>query len=271
MKKRIMGFLAAISALVFCFALSGCGGNNYAKNFIGTWELSGMESEGEVMSEDDMALMKGLGIDFSLTFEEDGTAKLVLAGEEAKMGTWEAKDATTCEITIDGEPQAVKLVDGVLTLEAEGAKAMFKKTDSAGMPKADSGKPEGTPAPDKDTNPAALSMNKVIADDELCTITVTGIEEDLFGDPGYKMTLKNNTADKTLYFSCPWDEFTVNNKMVDPLLSVTVKPGAYAEDFMSFDHDDIGGGVEALKNIKGILEVSDDETFDLLREYNFAM
>lgn len=63
--KRAMATIVAMFAMVF--ALAGCSGGfggllqDGSKNFIGDWKLVGLEEDGDVMSEDDIASLEDYG------------------------------------------------------------------------------------------------------------------------------------------------------------------------------------------------------------------
>ena len=58
--KRAMATIVAMFAMVF--ALAGCfAAQDGSKNFIGDWKLVGLEEDGDVMSEDDIASLEDYG------------------------------------------------------------------------------------------------------------------------------------------------------------------------------------------------------------------
>lgn len=123
-KLKVLGVVAF--ALALCFALVGCGGDDkadYKKAVIGTWELSEITGS----SEDDMDMMKALGLTVEAAFAEDGTFKLGAFGE-AMDGTWDAKSADKVSLTIEGDSVDATIKDGVLSIEVDGEGMKFKKT-----------------------------------------------------------------------------------------------------------------------------------------------
>ena len=133
-KTGILATLVCAFAFVFAIALVGCSGGggdseNYDKNFVGTWELSGLEEDGTSYAESDIKMLKSMGLAVSLTMNEDKTAALDYFGEKLE-GTWEAKNATTVTLKAMGDSMDIKLNNGELTVEVDGAKMMFKKAES---------------------------------------------------------------------------------------------------------------------------------------------
>lgn len=267
--KKILSMLTMAFAL--CLALVGCGGGaDYSKNFIGTWEISSMESDGESMDEETMDMMRAWGMNCVLTFEEDGKLTLDLFGD-ALEGTWKAKDASTASVTIDGDTVDATLKDDKLTMEQDGDTLVFVlnndavPTDPSALEDGDDGLDDG----DDTSTEESIAINEVIIDDDTCTVELLDAAVDWAGDPGFNFKVTNNT-DKTICFGPRWDTWSVDGKMIDPYSSVTVKPGAYGEFFMYFDSDELGGGIEALTNIDGKLYAYDDDSWDDLAEWDFT-
>ena len=125
MKKGIIvGLFACVFAL--SLALVGCGGGDVKAAWVGTWDLSEMEENGEVTSSDDIQMLKELGLTVQLELKEDGTGALVLFGE-SMQGKWEAKSATDATFTYEGQTINMKIADGKLTMEQNNSKLTFVK------------------------------------------------------------------------------------------------------------------------------------------------
>lgn len=269
--KRIMVALA--TAMALCLALAGCGGGaDPAKNFIGTWEISSIETDGEVMGDDVIALMRSFGANCLLKLEENGTASFDMWGE-IEAGTWEAKDASTATLkSADGETIEMKLADKELSLTQSGDKLVFVLNNDAkpSDPSAfegldgDDGDDEG----DEGDETEAVMLNQVLADDEFCTFEIVSMGADWAGDPGFNIKVTNK-HDTPISVSATWDEWSVGGKMIDPAFSVTVKPGAYAEEFLYFNSSDLGGGTEKLVDVDGVFTVYDDD-YNELAVYQFT-
>ena len=83
-----------------------------------------------------------------------------------------------------------------------------------------------------------------VIDNELCTVTVTGLEEDRIWGVQLKLRLENHSADKTYMFSL--SDMAVNGVAADALCAETVAPGKKSNTSVTifgsdFDMDDIGG------------------------------
>ena len=131
--KEVLAFsVLAVMLALFVGALAGCSGNpsqdaaQFEKNFQGTWKLSGMSEGDEVYGDDYIALMESLGGSCTMTFNEDKSFKFAYFGENEE-GTWNAKDASTCSITIGAETMDATLADEKLTCTTDDASLTFKK------------------------------------------------------------------------------------------------------------------------------------------------
>lgn len=102
-----------------------------------------------------------------------------------------------------------------------------------------------------------------LVDNEHCTFTVRGAEEDgLFGY-GLNVFLENKT-DKELMFSL--DGVSVNGYMCDPFWAVTVAAGKKANEQITFLESDLeANGIEAVSDITFTLSVYDNN--DWLAEH----
>lgn len=270
-RRTWVALLASMFALVL--ALAGCaqGGGDASKNFIGDWKLVGMEEGGEVTSSEDIALMEQLGMSVTMSVKEDKTLTLSVLGEEMS-GTWEATSGTEATATIDGQKASMKIANDVLVLEQDGAKMSFEKgvpePSTSGAAATDDGTDSAAAIEGAGSDESAIPIGQTIADDELCTIEVVDKRADWAGDPGYTLKITNK-SDKTMVATAEYGSFSVNGKMLDPALYETIQPGKYVECFMWFEADEVGG-VEALANVEGAIEIYDDATYDTLGTYPFA-
>ena len=107
----IVAVLAAAGVFVYTKFFS-------APNIVGTYELTGMESNGEDQSAS-LGVLKGLGLEATLELKEDKTGKLNLFGEESDV-TYN-KD----QITINDDTANYNYKDGTITLEENGTKLIF--------------------------------------------------------------------------------------------------------------------------------------------------
>lgn len=129
--KKSKIFAAVACALVLCVALVGCtGGNNAssddAANFQGDWVLSGGVSDGEELDPEAIDAMQQMGLYVYMQLNADGTAVMSLFGTDMN-GNWEAKDATTVALTLEGDTIDATLQNDELVLEVQGDALKFKK------------------------------------------------------------------------------------------------------------------------------------------------
>lgn len=238
-KKSVLAFLTCVLALAF--ALTGCsgGGKDPKANFVGSWELSGGTSEGEELTEEYMEMFKEWGISCILVLDEDGTGSLDLFSEVSDL-KWEAKDATTASITVDKETTDVKLEDGKLVLEDGEDKLIFSKSDKdlSGTVKKDREAAEKEEeveeaVEDGDVQSVEISPAVTVADDDLCTITITEKFQDDWGDIGFVVNITNK-SDKDLTFYAPTGKTNVNGTMKEAWFSVHLMPGTNATEEFTF-------------------------------------
>jgi hypothetical protein len=120
-----------IGVLLLSLTLVGCGGGSNKdaeKNFIGTWKAVEMESDGETMDLREYADW-GLDMEITLILAQDNTFTLDLMGDKQE-GNWKAKDASTCTLTADGDSMDIRLADNRLTMDVDGEKIVFEKSNT---------------------------------------------------------------------------------------------------------------------------------------------
>lgn len=286
MRRRMPVIVSTIvAALSLCMLLVGCsaggagGGAKPADKslFTGTWDLVRMSGDkpDDNLGEDDVELMRSMGFDVFLNLNEDDTMELALFGSTMR-GSWKVKSAAEIEVTLEGQSVSATLSGEELTLSQEGTSMMFKKDkENKKAPDGTIGNPDESVAnalteAESDTDTIKPIEAVTIADDEHCTITVTGIGTDWSGDPGYAMTVTNK-SDRAIDFSSKMGTFSVNGKMIDAYVYETIQPGKYVECFMYFSKSDLGGGTEALSSVEGTLYIYDDASYEDIAEYAFNM
>lgn len=275
MKKRFAFVVAALCAMALCLGLAGCGGGGYEKNFAGTWKLSGMETSGEASSSEDIAMLESLGISMFIELDEDMTAELDMMGE-VMTGTWSAQSASECRVTIDGSVMDGTLDGDSLTFAADGEKMTFVRADeserasaaASGTALSEALESETATAEAGDESDAseAVTMDVVVADDDICKITVASKEADWAGDPGYNVVVENKTG-KAISVTGEYGTFSVDGKMVEIWGSADVQPGMYAEEFFYFSSSDVPS-IDAMVNVKGQIQVTDANSWDELATYS---
>ena len=109
----------------------------------------------------------------------------------------------------------------------------------------------------------------VIVDDDTCTITVTGRGTDITADPCYRIVFTNKTG-SVLYLTAE-DEFDVNGMPITAGIDEIAEPGETVVTTLFFPADELGGGLEKLVNVTGVLNVEIDDTFEPVADYPFHM
>lgn len=225
-KKSVLAFLTCVLALAF--ALTGCssGGKDPKANFVGSWQYSGGTLDGEELT------------------DEDGTGTLDLFLEVVDL-KWEAKDATTATVTAEDESHDLKLKDDKLVLEVDGDKFIFTKSDKdlSGTVKKDREAAEredeiDEAVEDDDVQSVEISPAVTVADDDLCTITITEKFKDDWGDIGFVVNITNK-SDKDLTFYAPSGKTNVNGTMKEPWFSAHLMPGTNATEEFTFSNGEL--------------------------------
>ena len=256
----------------------------------GTWQADG--SKASITFDDDSASELDLDTDIeeasassaaaedasaSSAAAEDASASSAAADASASSASADAS-ASSASASADtaaastGKTASIFVVNDKLTLgQADGSRLVFKKGD---MDEYFGGGGDG------DGNEQVISLDgdgeamqtvdEVIedvkpvelADSDNCTITLTGKGTDFTGDPGFRLSVKNKTK-KAIYVTSD-DEYKVGDKKIEPGLGEVIEAGATTDAFLYFPKDDLGGGVEALKNISGKIIVGDDSSGDEL-------
>lgn len=243
-KKSVLAFLTCVLALAF--ALTGCsgGGKDPKANFVGSWQYSGGTFDGEELTDEYMDMLKEWGVNCILILDEDGTGTLDLFLEFDDL-KWEAKDATTVTITAEDESYDLKFKDDKLVLEVEGDKLIFTKSDKdlSGTVKKDRENVEkeeeiDEAVEDDDVQSVEISPAVTVADDDLCTITITEKFKDDWGDIGFVVNITNK-SDKDLTFYAPSGKTNVNGTMKEPWFSAHLMPGTNATEEFTFSNGEL--------------------------------
>ena len=258
-KKSALAFLTCVLALAF--ALTGCsgGGKDPKANFVGSWQYSGGTLDGEELTDEYMDMLEEGGVnrlrkergcmdiesgEVKLILDEDGAGTLDLFLEVVDL-KWEAKDATTATVTAEDESHDLKLKDDKLVLEVDGDKFIFTKSDKdlSGTVKKDREAAEkeeeiDEAVEDDDVQSIEISPAVTVADDDLCTITITEKFKDDWGDIGFVVNITNK-SDKDLTFYAPSGKTNVNGTMKDPWFSAHLMPGTNATEEFTFSNGEL--------------------------------
>lgn len=130
--KKLNKIIALVAcALLTCLVVVGCGNKEaYKADFVGTWEIVETEKEDETVGEEDIALLKSLGMNVYAEINEDGTCTLEPFGSVIE-GTWDVsgKGKGSMAAMDQNIPMTIE-EDGRLFLENEDGQGMrFKKID----------------------------------------------------------------------------------------------------------------------------------------------
>ena len=272
MKRKIHVIMAVVSAFVLCLTLASCGsfinlqGGDAAKQdikkvFVGTWELTQISGA----TEEDIAILKAYDMAVEATFSDDGVFKMDFLGDVAE-GTWEAKSDTHATLTFEGNAIEGDLKDGELTFTYDGDTMTLKKISDEVEDITAAGLGDSTAAGGNFDDEEVQAVDTLLVDDENVTITVVDKKKDWIGECGYTLRIANNSADTTIDVDGEFGTWSVNGKMVYPYFYETIKPGAYAETFVSFSDDTIQS-LSDLTNVEGTIELLEEESYSTIAKY----
>ena len=120
------GIVAALCfVLALSFALVGCGGSVDKSKYTGDWKLASSSSAD--LDADSIELMKSLGLEVTLTLNDDGTGTLDMFGEQKNL-SWEATSNTDGKLKMGDAETSIKLADSQLPLaDVDGASLTFSR------------------------------------------------------------------------------------------------------------------------------------------------
>ncbi len=137
------------------------------------------------------------------------------------------------------------LEDGKLVLKMEDDKLIFTKSDKdlSGTVKKDRENAEkeeeiDEAVEDDDVQNVEISPAVTVADDDLCTITITEKFKDDWGDIGFVVNITNK-SDKDLTFYAPSGKTNVNGTMKEPWFSANLMPGTNATEEFTFSSGEL--------------------------------
>ena len=275
-------FLFVTFILVLAFALVGCGGSKAdpEEAFLGSWKLSGGEIYGEELDDETIKTMEEWGLNCILILDEDGEGQLDLFGDVEDI-TWKVKSDGTAKISAEGVDFKATLKDGTITLKDGDDNISFTKSkkdlsdtvkkdreaaedDTSGTSSGTGSTTSGT-SDSRDINEPILPA-VTVADDDLCTITVTEKFEDRWGIIGLKVEITNKT-DKDLTFHSVSGKTSVNNTMKTGWFSCRMMGGTNATEKFTFSTGDLNS-IDELVNINFTIGVYEDDTYEDIASYS---
>ena len=275
-------FLFVTFILVLAFALVGCGGSKAdpEEAFLGSWKLSGGEIYGEELDDETIKTMEEWGLNCILILDEDGEGQLDLFGDVEDI-TWKVKSDGTAKISAEDVDFKATLKDDTLTLKDGDDNISFTKSkkdlsdtvkkdreaasgDTSDTSNGAGGTTSGT-SDSKDINEPILPA-VTVADDDLCTITVTEKFEDRWGLIGLKVEITNKT-NKDLTFHSVSGKTSVNNTMKTGWFSCRMMGGTNATEKFTFSTGDLNS-IDELVNVNFTIGVYEDDTYEDIASYS---
>lgn len=271
-KKSALALMACILALAF--ALVGCGGSKAdpEEAFLGSWKLSGGEIYGEELDDETIKTMEEWGLNCILILDEDGEGQLDLFGDVEDI-TWKVKSDGTAKISAEGVDFKATLKDGTLTLKDGDDNISFTKSkkDLSDTVKKDRDMAKANEEAEEEEAEGkgarkAITPAVTVADDDLCTITVTEKFEDRCFIIGLKVEITNKT-DKDLTFHSVSGKTSVNNTMKTGWFSCRMMGGTNATEKFTFSTGDLNS-IDELVNINFTIGVYEDDTYEDIASYS---
>lgn len=112
----------------------------------------------------------------------------------------------------------------------------------------------------------AITPAVTVADDDLCTITVTEKFEDEWGTIGLTVEITNK-SDKDLTFYSPSGKTNVDGTMKEPWFSCHLMPGTNATEEFTFSTGDLDS-IDDLVNITIGIDAYETETYEDVASYS---
>ena len=271
-KKSALALMACILALAF--ALVGCGGSKTdpEEAFLGSWKLSGGEIYGEELDDETIKTMEEWGLNCILILDEDGEGQLDLFGDVEDI-TWKVKSDGTAKISAEGVDFKATLKDGTLTLKDGDDNISFTKSkkDLSDTVKKDRDMAKANEEAEEEEAEGkgarkAITPAVTVADDDLCTITVTEKFEDELGTIGLTVEVTNK-SDKNLTFYSPSGKTHVDGTMKEPWFSCDLMPGTNATEEFTFSTGDLDS-IDDLVNITIGIDAYETETYEDVASYS---
>lgn len=270
--KRITLVVVAVCCAFAC-ALVGCSGGG------GAHKADAESLKGFWVLEDE-----SLGFTGMLNLEDESFAEILIAdtyfegtwtadGSKATVTFTDATESKPVNIYIEGE----KLVYGSesgshFVFVKSNEDDFYKDMESTGSDAAELTEEELSALGDEVeiVDEAIEDIAPVtIVDDSIVKVEVTGKGTDFTADPGYRLSITNKT-DKAFFLGAK-DMFKVDGHEIEAGIGDVLDPGDTVESFMYFSADELGGGVEKLKNVEGTITVFDDESEEELGSFDFKM
>ena len=275
--RGALGFVVA-ALVAFVLVTAGCGQTgdaaSWASDFEGTWSIIDYKTDGESLTEDQLAIVQALGI--YLNLGQDGAGSLELLGDEIPA-TWEATGDKVAKITIDekdnadfaGEDEIRIDADGHLTMKSAVDSLTFEKIDPSQKSQADLGSlatPDvpveaesdasagGATASTTTVTPVTVltdvtELDKKIASDDNLTIRAIA-QGSYYGDLGYLIEVENK-GDENLFVSVA-DPIDVAGSTVNAHLEMSVNAHETGSEVLWAGSDE----TKTLDGAKGTLVVT---------------
>ena len=178
MKKLVSFLMALMMAALLIPAVA----ETATDTFLGTWYMVEMSQDGMTI---DPATM---GIEISLTLNEDGTFELAMNGE-GEQGTWEAADAGLV-LTMGEDTLEIAVGDGELNCDFLGTPVKFGREPGEAVTA-----PEKIPAESEDAFLGEYKADMIDMFGMMMPVSLMGMDGSVTIEPG-KVIIKSEMADQ---------------------------------------------------------------------------
>ena len=263
------------TAMAACIALSGCENSTSSEDLLGVWEIDSAKfgNASESLTTKEINQLKEAGHNIIIQLKENGTYRYDFLGEVVE-GEWSETSEESISMDLGGE---------AITLSLKGDKLRFDQNDQVFYfikSNATIGSGIGGASPNNDDEKNTSDANTleqsmagaawVISDSDMCSFLIYSEELDEMGNPGYSIRIVNNHI-SPIEVSAEAGSFTVNGMPAEIELNETIQAGEYVETGMYFKADEIGGGLEKLLEVSGVIVVADLQTSEILDRFPFLM
>ena len=120
-------YISILLILALTFALTACSSKSEPVDYTGTYDVVRIDAGEMTASEEDLQALRDLGYEAVMSFADDGTGLMSIAGQENDF----TYDAATGKIDVDGAVSMMKFnEDGqLLVFDDQGTMYLEKRTE----------------------------------------------------------------------------------------------------------------------------------------------
>ncbi len=293
MAKRLFALLCATCLLASM--ILGCGNaapEDTTADFVGTWAIDEVTNGGDAVTGDELDLYKAMGVyliagsDHTVLFEMFGVSVTGTFQPEGSVATVTFSESEAADAGVSAK-QTLEAKDDKLLLKDETDTMTFVQIDPSDKKTADVGALLGSvdessleetlgslrrelESTANGTAPVehAEGMDETVASDKNCVIKVLA-KGTYQSEPSYLVEIENKGDQRIVVEATGM--FSVSDASLKPVLFAVVEPRERAREVLWFDGEALGGGAEALGDVKGKLVVTNSQTGDEVASYDLEL